>query len=85
MKSTIQWSGSSVTCSFDSSGGVFEKGYCVWEYRVADGIWRLIACHCKPGYKPVAPGPLPGSPHDGQRIKVSCNGRELEETQSSSS
>ena len=57
--------------SFESSGGAFPDGYCVWQLFFDDPP-QLVSCHCRDGYVPGA-GPLGVIPEfDGQVIKWSC-------------
>lgn len=46
----------SVSCSFDSSGGAYPNGYCVYLW---DGAPILVKCYCKEGYGPPI-NPMPG-------------------------
>jgi len=36
-------------CVFDSSGGAFPDGYCVWEVSLSNPP-QLISCHCREGF-----------------------------------
>jgi hypothetical protein len=38
-----------MSCEFDSSGGAFPNGYCLWE-EVSPNYYVPISCHCKEGY-----------------------------------
>lgn len=59
-----------MSCVFDSSGGAFPNGYCVWEQYAGDFV--VISCHCKEGYC-CGTGPIGiKSPYDGQRFKFPC-------------
>ena len=60
------------TGSFDSSGGAFPDGYCVWEL-VNGGDHTVVAVHCREGYVP-GDGPQTAEPdYDGQLVKWPCD------------
>ncbi|WP_417851835.1 hypothetical protein [Thalassoglobus sp.] len=54
--------------SYDSSGGVFQNGYCIWKGTV------LISSHCKDGYN-CGGGPPKGVKvrFEGEYYKVGCS------------
>jgi hypothetical protein len=57
--------------SFESSGGMFPDGYCLWQLFIGTSP-NLVACHCRESYVP-GDGPLGVIPEfDGQVIKWSC-------------
>ena len=57
--------------SFDSSGGVFPDGYCVWEER--NGVYYPISCHCRDGFCcGSGPGGMKRSKFAGQRVRWPC-------------
>ncbi len=53
--------------SYDSSGGVYGNGYCIWK----DGV--LISSHCKEGYECGGAPPKDVKPRfEGECIRVAC-------------
>lgn len=61
-----------MSCVYDSSGGAFPDGYCVWVYHEPTGQYNLWSCHCREGY---CCGQSPASirrPYDGQRVRQTC-------------
>ncbi|MBC8877082.1 MAG: hypothetical protein H8E44_47240 [Planctomycetes bacterium] len=59
-----------MSCVFDSSGGAFPNGYCIWE-KVDRGCF-LISCHCQVGFCcGEGPGEIAGP--IGLRIKWPCD------------
>lgn len=57
-----------VSCSFDSSEGVYDYGYCVWHVRAIEQQPILISCHCAPGAG--CEKPTGGNPD--QYVRVPC-------------
>jgi len=57
--------------SFDSSGGVFPDGYCIWALHF-DSSPSAISCHCRTGHE-CGSGPLGVEPeYEGQLVKWPC-------------
>ena len=58
-------------CSFQSSGGDYPDGYCLWLLRFGQAH-VCIACYCKDGYECQAPAPDRVPIFEGETIKVPC-------------
>jgi len=62
-----------MSCTYDSSGGAFPDGYCIWESSSMG--WLPISCHCKKGYC-CGDGPGTMRRPSGQLLKWPCRLRE---------
>lgn len=60
-----------MSCEFDSSGGAFPDGYCIWE-QDAGGLFTVISCHCREGYCCGSGPTRVKNPVRGQRYKIPC-------------
>ena len=62
-------SSSGYICSYDSSGGAYPNGYCVWQYdRYGHPV--LLSCHCKTGY--TCQSPNGGYAYANQTVRTPC-------------
>jgi hypothetical protein len=58
-------------CSFDSSGGAFPDGYCVWRVKFGEPPTQ-VSCHCREGYV-CGDGPIGFIPKfEEQYVKSPC-------------
>ncbi|QDT35561.1 hypothetical protein Mal48_48390 [Thalassoglobus polymorphus] len=60
--------GNTLPGSFDSSGGAFQNGYCIWKGTI------LISSHCKEGYNCGGGPPKDYVPRfEGECVKIGCS------------
>lgn len=65
-----------LSCTFDTSGGIFPNGYCIW--MNIEGQWVAYECHCKEGYC-CGESPVGIKRPSGQLLKVACTPKKKHE------